>query len=32
VPHDAELAPGADRTLWATLAGRGVADLEALLR
>ena len=32
VPHDAELAPGADRTLWPTLAGRGVADLEALLR
>ncbi|QHC60896.1 HAD-IA family hydrolase [Rathayibacter sp. VKM Ac-2760] len=32
VPHDAELAAGADRTLWATLAGRGVADLEALLR
>ncbi|MCJ1674766.1 MULTISPECIES: HAD family phosphatase [unclassified Rathayibacter] len=32
VPHDAELAPGADRTLWPTLAGRSAADLEALLR
>lgn len=30
VPHDAELAAGDDRTIWATLAGRGLRDLVEL--
>lgn len=30
VPHDAELAAGDDRTIWPTLAGRGLRDLVEL--
>ncbi|WKK72440.1 HAD family hydrolase [Rathayibacter oskolensis] len=31
VPHDAVLASGAGRTIWPTLAGRGVQDLVELV-
>lgn len=31
VPHDADLEEGADRTIWPTLAGRGIGDLQELV-
>ncbi|MWV47707.1 HAD-IA family hydrolase [Rathayibacter sp. VKM Ac-2803] len=31
VPHDAQLEEGGDRTIWPTLAGRGVGDLQELV-